>query len=105
MKFSISKEACLGAINQVQHVVSSRTTLAILSNVLLKAKDGVLELTTTDLDVGVTCTVPAEVSEAGATTLPARRLATIVRELPAEDIEVKVDEKNVASIKSGPSFF
>lgn len=105
MKFTISKESFLGAINQVQHVVSSRTTLAILSNVLLKAKDGVLELTTTDLDVGVTCTVPAEVDEAGATTLPARRLATIVRELPAEQIEVKVDEKNVASIRSGPSFF
>lgn len=105
MKFTISKESFLDAINQVQHVVSSRTTLAILSNVLLKAKDGVLELTTTDLDVGVTCTVPAEVDEAGATTLPARRLATIVRELPAEQIEVKVDEKNVASIRSGPSFF
>ncbi len=105
MKFTISKEAFLGAINQVQHVVSSRTTLAILSNVLLKARDGVLELTTTDLDVGVTCSVPAEVDEAGATTLPARRLATIVRELPSEEIEVKVDEKNVASIRSGPSFF
>lgn len=105
MKFTISKESFLGAINQVQHVVSSRTTLAILSNVLLKAKDGVLELTTTDLDVGVTCSVPAEVEEAGATTLPARRLATIVRELPSEEIEVKVDEKNVASIRSGPSFF
>ena len=105
MKFNISKEAFLGAINQVQHVVSSRTTLAILSNVLMKARDGVLELTTTDLDVGVTCTVPCEVIEAGASTLPARRLATIVRELPSEDIEFKVDEKNVASIKSGPSFF
>lgn len=105
MKFTISKESFLGAINQVQHVVSSRTTLAILSNVLLKARDGVLELTTTDLDVGVTCSVPAEVEEAGATTLPARRLATIVRELPSEEIEVKVDEKNVASIRSGPSFF
>ncbi|MGV3663489.1 MAG: DNA polymerase III subunit beta [Prosthecobacter sp.] len=105
MKFTISKESFLGAINQVQHVVSSRTTLAILSNVLLKAKDGALELTTTDLDVGVTCSVPAEVEEAGATTLPARRLATIVRELPSEEIEVKVDEKNVASIRSGPSYF
>jgi hypothetical protein len=61
MKFTISKESFLDAINQVQHVVSSRTTLAILSNVLLKAKDGVLELTTTDLDVGVTCSVPCEV--------------------------------------------
>ncbi len=105
MKFTISKESFLDAINQVQHVVSSRTTLAILSNVLLKAKDGVLELTTTDLDVGVTCSVPAEVDEPGATTLPARRLATIVRELPAEEIEFKVDEKNVASIRNGPSYF
>jgi DNA polymerase-3 subunit beta len=105
MKFTISKESFLDAINQVQHVVSSRTTLAILSNVLLKAKDGRLELTTTDLDVGVTCSVPCEVDEPGATTLPARRLATIVRELPAEEIEVKVDEKNVASIRSGPSYF
>ncbi len=95
MKFNISKEAFLGAINQVQHVVSSRTTLAILSNVLLKAKDGILELTTTDLDVGVTCTVPCEVTEAGATTLPARRLATIIRELPAEDIEITVEDKQL----------
>lgn len=105
MKFTISKEAFLEAIQQVQHVVSTRTTLAILSNVLLKARDGSLELTTTDLDVGVSGSVQAEVDDAGATTLPARRLATIVRELPAEEIEVSVDEKNVASIRSGPSFF
>lgn len=105
MKFTISKEAFLDAIQQVQHVVSTRTTLAILSNVLLRARDGVLELTTTDLDVGVSGSVPAEVEEAGATTLPARRLATIIRELPADEIEFSVDEKNAASIKSGPSFF
>lgn len=105
MKFTISKEAFLEAIQQVQHVVSTRTTLAILSNVLLKARDGSLELTTTDLDVGVSGSVQAEVDDAGATTLPARRLATIVRELPADEIEVSVDEKNVASIRSGPSFF
>lgn len=105
MKFTISKDSFQQAIQQVQHVVSARTTLAILSNVLLRARDGVLELTTTDLDVGVTCSVPAEVEEEGATTLPARKLATIVRELPTEDIEISVDEKNVASIRSGPSFF
>lgn len=105
MKFTISKQAFLDAIQQVQHVVSARTTLAILSNVLLKARDGQLELTTTDLDVGVSGTVPAEVDEPGATTLPARRLATIVRELPADEVEVTVDEKNVASIRSGPSAF
>ena len=105
MKFTISKEAFLDAIQQVQHVVSTRTTLAILSNVLLRARDGVLELTTTDLDVGVSGSVQADVEDAGATTLPARRLATIIRELPANEIEFSVDEKNIASIKSGPSFF
>lgn len=105
MKFTISKESLLEAIQQVQHVVSARTTLAILSNVLLRARDGVLELTTTDLDVGVTCTVPAEVDGEGATTLPARRLATIIRELPSDDVDLAVDEKNTASIRSGPSFF
>ncbi len=105
MKFTISKESLLEAIQQVQHVVSARTTLAILSNVLLRARDGVLELTTTDLDVGVTCTVPAEVEADGATTLPARRLATIIRELPSDDVDIAVDEKNTASIRSGPSFF
>jgi len=105
MKFTISKQAFLDAISQVQHVVSARTTLAILSNVLLKARDGQLELTTTDLDVGVSGTVQADVEEPGATTLPARRLATIIRELPADEVEVTVDEKNVASIRSGPSAF
>ncbi|MBX7212168.1 MAG: DNA polymerase III subunit beta [Verrucomicrobiaceae bacterium] len=105
MKFTISKEAFLDAIQQVQHVVSTRTTLAILSNVLLRVRDGSLELTTTDLDVGVSGSVSADVEDAGATTLPARRLATIVRELPAAEVEVSVDEKNVASIRSGPSFF
>ncbi len=105
MKFTISKQSLIDALNQVQHVVSARTTLAILSNVLLKARDGQIELTTTDLDMGVSGSVQADVDEAGATTLPARRLSTIVRELPAEEVEITVDEKNVASIRSGPSSF
>ena len=105
MKFTISKEAFLTALQQVQHVVSTRTTLPILSNVLLKAGKGQLQLSTTDLDVAINGSVEAEVTEAGATTLPARRLAGIVRELPSDEVEVSVDEKNVAHIRSGPSYF
>ena len=86
MKVTISKEAFLAALQQVQHVVSTRTTLPILSNVLLKADDGTLSLTTTDLDVGVSGTVPASVTVKGSTTLPARRLAGIIRELPADEV-------------------
>lgn len=105
MKFRITKEAFLDGLQQVQHVVSSRTTLPILSNVLIKADDDGLRLTTTDLDVGVSGVAEAEVSQSGSTTLPVRRLASIIRELPSAEIDISIDAKNVASIKSGPSFF
>ena len=105
MKFSISKEALLEGLQKVQHVVSTRTTLPILSNVLLVAKNGRLTFTTTDLDVGITGSVEAKIEKEGATTLPAKRLVNIVRELPASEVEISVDSKNVASIQSGPSFF
>lgn len=105
MKFSVSKEKLLAGLQTVQNVVSTRTTLPILSNVLLQASEGQLRLTTTDLDVGVSGGVSAQIEKPGATTLPARRLATIVRELPAAEIQVDVDSKNVASIRCGQSFF
>ena len=105
MKFSVSKEKLLAGLQTVQNVVSTRTTLPILSNVLLQAADDQLRLTTTDLDVGVSGAVSAQIEKPGATTLPARRLATIVRELPAAEILVEVDSKNVASIRCGQSFF
>ncbi|MES2995586.1 MAG: DNA polymerase III subunit beta [Verrucomicrobiota bacterium] len=105
MKFRISKEAFLDGLQKVQHVVSNKTTLPILSNVLLVAKDGRIQFTTTDLDVGITGSVEARIEKEGSTTLPARRLVSIVRELPASEIEVTVDTKNHASIRCGPSFF
>src|SRR4051812_41697599 len=105
MKFSVSKEKLLAGLQTVQNVVSTRTTLPILSNVLLQARDGQLRLTTSDLDVGVSDVVEAQVEKEGATTLPARRLVTIVRELPASDIHVELDSKNFASIRCGQSFF
>ena len=71
MKFSATKEKILEGLQQVQNVVSTRTTLPILSNVLLQAKEGTVNLTTTDLDVGVRGGFEANVDKAGATTLPA----------------------------------
>lgn len=105
MKLSVSKDKLLEGLQTVQNVVSTRTTLPILSNVLLQAADGRLRLTTTDLDVGVSGAIDAQTDKAGATTLPARRLAGIVRELPASEIQLEVDSKNVASIRCGQSFF
>ena len=105
MKFSVSKEKLLAGLQTVQNVVSTRTTLPILSNVLLQAADGQLRLTTTDLDVGVSGVIDAQIDKPGSTTLPARRLANIVRELPAAEVQIEIDAKNVASIRCGQSFF
>ncbi len=85
-------------------IVSPRTTLPILSNVLLKA-DKKLWLSATDLEVSVRAGVEAEVIKAGATTLHARRVFSIFRELATPEIEMDVDDKDVATIKSGSSVF
>jgi DNA polymerase III subunit beta len=102
MKFSISKDKLLEGLSTVQNVVSTRTTLPILSNVLLQASDGEIRMTTIDLDVGIRGSVEAQVERTGATTLPARRLFSIVRELPSSEIYFDVDTKNFASIRSAP---
>lgn len=105
MKFSVTKEKLLECLQQVQNVVSTRTTLPILSNVLLQTNGSEVRLTTTDLDVGVRGSFEAAIEKEGATTLPARRLFTIIRELPSSEIQFDVDGKNAASIRSGQSFF
>jgi DNA polymerase-3 subunit beta len=105
MKFSVTKEKLLECLQQVQNVVSTRTTLPILSNVLLQTNGSEVRLTTTDLDVGVRGSFEAQIEKEGATTLPARRLFTIIRELPSSEIQFDVDSKNAASIRSGQSFF
>jgi DNA polymerase-3 subunit beta len=105
MNLSISKEQIMTGLQAVQNVVSTRTTLPILSNVLLRAEGKGLELTATDLDVTVSCSVEAQVKKAGSTTLPVKRLFGIVRELGGAELELEVDEKNVSSIRAGPSFY
>jgi DNA polymerase III subunit beta len=105
MKLTISKEQILNGLQAVQNVVSSRTTLPILSNVLLRAKEGTLEMTATDLDVTVCCAVAATVQRAGETTVPVKKLFGIARELAAVELEMEVDEKNGCRIKAGPSYY
>ncbi|MGI8601725.1 MAG: DNA polymerase III subunit beta [Verrucomicrobiales bacterium] len=105
MKFRITKENFQAGLSQVLNVVNARTTLPILSNVLIEARGNQLILRTTDLDVAVVGRIEAEVEKEGATTLPARKLATIIRELPDADIAVSVDKDNVSSLRCGASFF
>jgi DNA polymerase-3 subunit beta len=105
MNLTISKEQIINGLQAVQNVVSTRTTLPILSNVLLRAGENRLELTATDLDVTVSCAVEAKVKKQGATTVPVKKLFGIVRELSNAEIDLETDEKNVTSISSGSSFY
>jgi DNA polymerase III subunit beta len=105
MNLTITKEQISHGLQSVQNVVSTRTTLPILSNVLLKADGNRLEMTATDLDVTITCSVEATVKKSGATTMPVKKLFGIVRELTNPEIELETDDKNVTSLRSGSSFF
>src|SRR6266481_2213409 len=105
MNLTISKEQIINGLQAVQNVVSTRTTLPILSNVLLRAEGDRLGFTATDLDVTITSAVEAKVKKPGASTVPVKKLFGIVRELTNLEIDLQVDEKNVCQIQSGPSFY
>lgn len=105
MKLAVTKEALLEGLQRIQNVVSTRPTLPVLTNVLLEADGDGLQLTTTDLEVGIRCRIDARVEREGAITLPARRLVSIVRELPSADILLDLDAKNAVAIRCGASFF
>ena len=94
MKFTITKEDFLEGLQQVQHVVSSRATLPILSNVLIEADGNSLRLTTTDLDVGVTGSVKAK----------GKQSATFTPDLPkGGSYEVRMSHNsNVRRANGGP---
>src|SRR6476469_6912188 len=105
MNLTISKEQIINGLQSVQNIVSTRTTLPILSNVLLRAEGNRLELTATDLDVTISCSVEATVTRVGATTLPVKRFFGIVRELASPSIELEVDDKQSCVITAGPSYY
>jgi len=105
MNLTIAKEQLIHGLQSVQNVVGNRTTLPVLSNVLLRADENRLEFTATDLDVTISCTVDCTVKKRGAATVPVKRFFGIVRELPVGEIEIDFDEKNICSIRAGASFY
>ncbi len=83
MKATIERATLLKCLSHVQSVVERRNTIPILSNVLIEARDdGSLRLMATDLDLQVDESVPAQVAQAGAATVPAHTFFEIVRKLP-----------------------
>jgi DNA polymerase-3 subunit beta len=103
MKFRANRDHLSQGLGQVLNVVSTKPTMPILRNVLLEASDGMLTFKTTNLDLGIRCAIQAEVEQEGALTLPVRKLATIVRELPNLEVVVETDDRPSAKITSGGS--
>jgi DNA polymerase III subunit beta len=89
MDITVKQSRLLRELQHVQGVVERKTTVPILSNILLEAGGNSLVITATDLDVSLKCTCPAEIRVAGAVTLSARKLFDIVRLLPEAEIHFK----------------
>jgi DNA polymerase-3 subunit beta len=103
MEFTVNKSDLVRELSLSQGVVEKKTTIPILSNVLLEATGEHVILTATDLELGIRCTCPARVKKEGAGTIPARKLLDYVRLLPEGDVQMKFLENHWASITSGRS--
>lgn len=90
MKLSIDRAALLRCLSHMQSVVERRNTIPILGNVLMKAADGVLSLSSTDMDLEINESVAADVVVSGATTAPAHTLHDIIRKFP-DDSKVEIE--------------
>ena len=105
MKFKIEKEKMNGALGQVQAIINPKNPLPLLQNVYIQAEDGKLNLRATDMDMTLCTSVEAEVEEGGATTLPAKRLLGVFREMAANVATVTVGEGDKAVIRAGSATF
>lgn len=105
MKFKISKEHFSTGLRQVTNVVSSKPQMAVLNNVLIKAEGDSVMLTTTNLELGIRCSIKAEVEEAGEITLPVKKLAAIINSMPQQEVTVESADGQTARIRSGRSDF
>src|SRR4051812_47043052 len=105
MKFKINRDHFSNGLAQVLNVVGSKAAMPILSNVLIEAEKDYISLTTTNLDLGIRCKIKAEIKEGGSVTLPVKRLATIVRELPNVDVTFDGTPNHQVKLTSGGSTF
>ncbi len=104
MKIVCGKSDLTAAVGSALKAVSGKTTLPILGNVLISTNGKSVDVTGTDLDLGITATAVAEVIESGDITLPAKALADILKEAPEGEIELSTDGTKT-KIKCGKATF
>src|SRR5437667_4055323 len=100
MEFSVTKSALLNELSTTQGVVERKTTIPILSNLLVEAKGSRLTITATDLELSIRTSCEAKIKKEGAGTIPAKKLLELVRLLPEGEIKVKLLENHWVKITS-----
>lgn len=100
MKLKTTKDVLSNGIQKVQSVITTKSTLPILSNILIEAQQDKIKLTATDLDIGISCVIPVETQELGAITLPAKRFSDIIKELPDDNINITTKKNNQVIIET-----
>lgn len=104
MKFSCNKHDLLEAINTVQKAVMPKATIQILEGIFIEA-DSSLKLVGNCFDMGIECSVNAEIQEKGSIVLNSRMFGDIVRRLPDSEVYIQVRENNIVVIECDNSYF
>ena len=100
MKFTCPKRDLSDALQSVSRAIATRSTLPILSNVMLEVTGDQLKLITTDLEIGMTCLLQLAGSSDGAVTVPQRILQDVVGNLPEADVTLSADERSLLTVAS-----
>jgi DNA polymerase-3 subunit beta len=106
MKFSINKEDILEELQLLQGIVEKRNTLPILANILIDVTKEKVEMTGTDLEVGLKSHFPAKIDKTGAVTVSGKKLFEIVKSLAEEkEVTFKESQDSMIEITAGESEF
>ncbi len=106
MKLTVSQQQLAHGLGIVSRAVSPRSTLPVLSNILLATDEGRLRLSATNLELGITCWIGAQVQENGSITIPSRILSDLVSTLPSDHVELTLNTRTQAlNIHCGTSNF
>jgi DNA polymerase-3 subunit beta len=104
VKITCKQQDLSRGLSTVGHAVSSRSTLPILSNILLATDNGRLRLYATNLEIGINCWIDADIQEDGSTTVPAKLISDLVNSLPQAPVDLSVPEdSHLMTIKSSRS--
>src|SRR5512140_1882145 len=104
MKAAVLQENLAHGLNIVSRAVSSRSTLPVLSNILIATDEGRLRLSATNLELGITCWIAARIEQQGSTTVPARTFSDLINTLPGEQVLLSLDvNTQTLNVRGGAS--